>query len=136
MILRRKTLPPELAQPYAAFVDVLMLVGRAKASLTAVMPTTRLPGTPPAEALLAFEELLGAVAGRMAEWRAPPVQDAWRASADGVRLSLDRARAMREGPPELGGFEGLIWAVGELLDPLDAFEAADTRFRELRTKSP
>jgi hypothetical protein len=35
-------------------------------------------------------------------------------------------------PPELGGFEGLIWAVDQLLAPLEAFEAAAERFRTLR----
>ena len=41
-----------------------------------------------------------------------------------------RARRFREDAPELGGFEGLIWAVEELMAPLDAFAAAE-RFREL-----
>ncbi len=41
-------------------------------------------------------------------------------------------RQLREDPPELGGFEGLIWAVDQLLAPLEAFEAAAERFRTLR----
>jgi hypothetical protein len=135
VILRRKRLPPELAEPYAAFEEVASLLAGAKASLTSVMPTTRLSGTPPAEALIAFEEILGRAAGRMAGWRAPAVEDTWQAAAAGVRTSLERARLMREDPPDINGFEGLIWAVGELLDPLDAFEAAETRFRELRSRS-
>jgi hypothetical protein len=133
MIFRRKAVPPELAEPYAAFEEILTLIGAAKASLTAAMPTTRLPGTPPAEALQAFEEILGKVAQRMGAWRVPEVEDTWRAASDGVRESLGRARALREDPPDIGGFEGLIWVVGELLDPLDAFEAAETRLRELRS---
>jgi hypothetical protein len=135
VIFRRKDLPSELAEPYAAFVEVLTLTGAAKDSLTAAMPTTRLPGTPPAEALHAFEEILGRVARGMGAWRAPEVEDVWLSASDGVRESLERARAFREDPPEIGGFEGLIWAVGELLDPLDAFEAAESRFRELRSRS-
>lgn len=135
MVFRRKALPPRLEEPYAAFEEVLALVGEAKVSLTAAMPTTRHSGTPPAEALHVFEEILGEVSDDMAGWRATEVEDAWRAATDGVRESLERARALREDPPEIGGFEGLIWAVGELLDPLDAFEAAETRFRELRSRS-
>ena len=39
---------------------------------------------------------------------------------------------LREDPPELGGFEGLIWVVDQVLAPLEAFEAAAERFRTLR----
>jgi hypothetical protein len=135
MTLRRKRLPAELVAPAASFEDVLTLLGAAKDALTEVMPSTRSPGAPLAEALLTFEEILGGVAERMAGWRAPAVDEAWRAADEGLRTSLERARALREDPPELGGFEGLIWVVGELLDPLDAFEDAAMRFRDLRTRS-
>ena len=40
--------------------------------------------------------------------------------------------AAPEDPPELGGFEGLMRAVDQLLGPLEAFEAAAERFRTLR----
>ena len=43
----------------------------------------------------------------------------------------ERARRFREDAPELGGFEGLIWAVEELMAPLDAFVTAAERFREV-----
>jgi len=135
MTLRRKRLPAELAAPAATLDGVLTLLGDAKDALTGVMPTTRSPGAPLAEALLTFEEILGRVGERMGEWRAPAVEEAWRAADEGLRTSLERGRALREDPPELGGFEGLIWVVGELLDPLDAFEAAAMRFRDLRTRS-
>jgi hypothetical protein len=36
-----------------------------------------------------------------------------------------------EAPPPVG-FEGLIGLIGDLLAPLDAFAAAEERFRELR----
>jgi hypothetical protein len=43
-----------------------------------------------------------------------------------------RAARFREDAPELGGFEGLIWAVETLLDPLEPFAAAADRFRSMR----
>jgi len=43
----------------------------------------------------------------------------------------ERARRFREDPPELGGFDGLIWAVEELMAPLDGFAIAAERFRQL-----
>jgi hypothetical protein len=67
----------------------------------------------------------------MPGWRAPEVESEWTACAAGLDEAGVRARRFREEAPELGGFEGLIWAVEELLGPLDAFAAADERFREL-----
>jgi hypothetical protein len=68
----------------------------------------------------------------MPTWRRPELEAEWLACGAGIRESLDRARRLREDPPELGGFEGLIWAVDQLLAPLEAFEAAAERFRTLR----
>ena len=68
----------------------------------------------------------------MPAWRTPDVGAGVDSRASGV---LDdarhRARRFREDAPELGGFEGLIWAVEELMAPLDAFATAAERFREL-----
>lgn len=104
----------------------------AKRALTWTVPTTRAPGTPLAEALLECEERLGRALELMPAWRHPAVEDEWRACEAGLRGSLDRAAELREEAPELGGFEGLIWAVDRLLAPLEAFEAAAERFRTLR----
>jgi hypothetical protein len=135
LTLRRRRLPPELAEPYAAFEHVAALLGEAKDALTAVMPTTRLPGTPLAEALEAFEDRLARASAGMEAWRVPEVMDAWGEATRGLERARERARAFREDPPELAGFEGLIWAVGEVLDPLEAFEIAEDRFRALRVRS-
>ena len=55
----------------------------------------------------------------------------WTACEQGLADALSRARRFREDAPELGGFEGLIWAVEELMAPLDAFVTAAERFRDL-----
>jgi hypothetical protein len=67
----------------------------------------------------------------MPTWRHPDLEDEWRAGDASIRESLERARQLREDPPDLGGIEGLIWAVDRLLEPLEAFEAAAERFRTL-----
>ena len=131
MILRRRRLPEPLEPVYAAFVEVLEEVEPAKAALSSVMPTTRLPGRPLTDAVLEFEERLGRARDGMPAWRAADVEPQWAACDAGVTEALDRARRLREEAPDLGGFEGLIWAVGELLAPLEPFEAAERRFREL-----
>jgi hypothetical protein len=131
MIRRRKRLPEALAPAHEAFGSVLAEVEPAKSALASVMPTTRLPGRPLTDAVLEFEERLGRARDLMPGWRLVEVEAEWTACDAGVTESLARAQRLRQGAPDLGGFEGLIWAVGELLAPLEPFEAADRRFREL-----
>lgn len=104
----------------------------AKEALTEVMPTTRLPGRSLPDALAAFEEHLGRAAEAMPAWRRPELDEVWDACDRGVAEARARAERLRREAPDLGGFEGLIWAVGELMAPLEAFEAAERRFRDLR----
>lgn len=132
MVFRRKRLPAELAPVYEAFERVLGEVEPGKQALTEVMPTTRLPGRPLPDALAEFEERLATARETMPAWRRPETEAEWAACAAGIDEALLRARRLREEAPDLGGFEGLIWNVENLLDPLDPFEAAVERFRSLR----
>jgi hypothetical protein len=131
-VLRRKRLPPGLEPPLAAFRGVADEVGAAKDAMTSTVPTTRLPGTPLADALLALEEHLGRADELMPAWRHPEVEDVWLACDGAIDESLLRAEKLREEAPDLGGFEGLIWAIDQVLAPLEAFDAVAERFRTLR----
>lgn len=130
----RRTLPPELEEPFAAFARVVAELEPAKETLTTVLPTTRLPGTPLPDALADYEAALARATERMPDWRHPAVEDDWSACRSGLEAARDRARRLRVDAPELGGFEGLIWAVEQLLDPLEPFEAAASRFHRLRRR--
>ncbi|MGH2679630.1 MAG: hypothetical protein ACRDG8_03985 [Actinomycetota bacterium] len=107
-------------------------VEAAKRAMTGTVPSTRSAGTPLAEGILELEQRLTAAKELMPAWRHPELDVEWLACEAGIRESLERTRRLREDPPELGGFEGLIWAVDQLLAPLEAFEAAAERFRTLR----
>ncbi|MGH2595478.1 MAG: hypothetical protein ACRDH7_05910 [Actinomycetota bacterium] len=131
MIFRRKRLPLALQAPFAAFHSVLAEVEPAKAALTEVMPTTRMPGRSLPDALMEFEGGLARGRELMSGWCADEIELEWTACEQGLADALDRARHFREDAPELGGFEGLIWAVEELLGPLEPFARAAERFREL-----
>lgn len=131
-MLRRKRLPEQLEQPLAALRAVVVEVEASKAAMTRTVPSTRSAGTPLAEGILELEQRLAAAQESMATWRHPELEAEWLACDAGIRESLERARRLREDPPELGGFEGLIWAVDQLLEPLEAFDAAAERFRTLR----
>lgn len=130
-MFRRRRLPPELEVPFAAFHILLHDLEPAKAALTEVMPTTRSPGRPFPDALHDYEQGLARVAVLMPAWRAAPVEAEWTACERGLAEARKLARGLREEAPDLGGFEGLIWAVERLLAPLEAFVAANERFRRL-----
>jgi hypothetical protein len=79
-----------------------------------------------------FEDGLREVRARMGGWRAPEVEQAWLDASAGLDEAMVLAERVRTDgvPPQ--GFEGLIGLIGDLLAPLDAFERAVVRFRELR----
>jgi hypothetical protein len=130
--LRRKRLPDELREPLDGLRNVAVEIEGAKDAMTGTVPSTRSAGTPLAEGILELELRLAAAQELMPTWRRPELEAEWLACDAGIRESLQRARRLREDPPELGGFEGLIWAVDQLLAPLEVFEAAAERFRTLR----
>ena len=131
-MFRRRGLPEQLREPLDGLRSVVEEIEVAKDVMTSTVPTTRLPGTPLPDALLALEEHLGRAKELMPTWRHPQVESEWRACDEGIDESLRRATKLREEAPDLGGFEGLIWAVDLVLAPLEAFEAAAERFRTLR----
>lgn len=131
-MFRRKQLSPELDAALVNLRAVVEQVEAAKGAMIGTVPSTRSAGTPLAEGILELEQRLAAAQELMPTWRHPDLEAEWLACDAGIRESLERARGLREDPPELGGFEGLIWAVDQLLAPLEAFEAAAERFRTLR----
>jgi hypothetical protein len=128
---RRRRLPEHLEAPARAFDDLLPALERARAVLTESVPGTRLPGRPLAETLSEFEEGLREVRGRMDAWRSPDLEPEWDACSRGLDQSLALADRVRTVGAHPEGFEGLVGLIGDLLSPLDPFERAATRFREL-----
>ncbi len=131
-MFRRRRLPESLSGPHAAFAAVVGPLERAKAVLTEAVPTARLPGRSLPDVLAEFEELLGEVRTGMDAWRHPELEAEWQEARSAVAESLRLAEALRLEAPDPGGFEELIGAVGDLLAPLVAFQAAAERFRRLR----
>ncbi len=131
-MIRRKRLSRDLHGPLDGLRAVVVEVDAAKDAMTATVPSTRSAGSPLAEGVHELETRLATAKELMPVWRHPDLEAEWDACNAGIRESLERARRLREDPPELGGFEGLIWAVDQLLEPLEAFEAAAERFRTLR----
>jgi hypothetical protein len=135
-LLRRRRLPPELRDAFAAFGLVVALVERAKDALTAAVPSTRAAGRPLPDALSEFEEDLRHARDRMREWRRPEVEASWLACASAIDEALASAERLRVEAPEIAGFEGVIGALDRLLAPLDRFEEAFAAFRAARVVPP
>ena len=132
MSLRRRRLPEHLEESARAFDDLLPPLERARAALTGSVPGARLPGRPLAETLSEFEDGLREVRDGMDAWRSADVEPEWEACSRGLDEALEFADRVRTEGVQPEGFEGLIGLIGDLLAPLDAFERASTRFRELR----
>jgi len=131
-VIRRRRRPPEgLEGPSRAFDELVPELERAKAALTGSVPGTRLPGRPLAETLWEFETGLREVRARMDGWRAPEVEEQWSAASAGLDEALELAERLRTEARAPVGFEGLIGVIGDLLAPLEAFEEAAARLREL-----
>ena len=134
-MLRRRRLPPELQPAFDAFARVMDRVERGSAALTESVPSTRFGGRPLADTLLEFEEALDEAAAGMPAWRRPEVEEAWTRADAGLRTARQRAELVRTEAPDLGGFEGLIGLIGDLLAPLEVFAAAAEAFAGLRVRS-
>jgi hypothetical protein len=129
-----RRLPERLRPSFDAFRVAAEHVEAAKGGLTDAVPSTRLPGRPLAEALLVFEDELGAAAEAMPGWRVPETADAWDACSAALAVALAAAERMRLEAESPAGFEALIGTIGGLLAPLDAFGTAAERFRDLRAR--
>lgn len=131
-MFRRRRLPEHLAGSFEGFRGVVSRIERGKSALTEAVPTTRLPGRPIGEVLLEFEDELREALREMPSWRADEVEDVWHRCVDALEAALSLADRLRIEGPAPAGFESLIGTIGELLDPLEAFQDAADRFRELR----
>jgi hypothetical protein len=132
VILRRKRLPAELREAYAAFRETVAALERGRAALTESVPSTRLPGRPLAETLLEFEEALREADIAMPGWRVPALEREWRAADEAIEACRAMSERLRLEAVMPEGFEALIGTIADLMAPLDVFEAAEERFRSLR----
>jgi len=134
-VIRRKELPPELQPAFRAFSEVVDAIEPAKAAVADVLPGTRLPGRPLHDALHEFRAGIARAGAGMDAWRRPEVEAEWLACAAGLELAADRAAALAGREDDPAGFEGLLWTVQELIEPLDPFVNAAERFRGLRVRA-
>jgi len=130
-VLRRRRIPPELEDAHASFGEALAHVERAKEHLVSAVPSARMPGRPLAEALAEYEEGLASAAEAMPGWRRPEVEAEWTSCRSALEEATGGAERFRLQTPELP-FDALMFALQDLMVPLEAFEVAAARWRRLR----
>ena len=123
-------MPTELRSALEAFGRARTSVEEAKATLLLGIPSGRGARLPLAEALSGFELLLREAADGMPAWSRPEVMVEWRSCGQALEEAGRRAERLRLEPPP-PGYEELAPALGELLEPLGAFDVAADRFREV-----
>ena len=88
------------------------------------VPAPRREPVPLAEALHGFERELGEVRARMDGWRTEGTRAVWGRCAEGLDRAASAAERLRLEAPSLD-FESLVLSLGDLIEPLEAFEEAD-----------
>ena len=130
-MLKRKRIPPELEAAHEAFEAVLAHVEQAKERLVAAVPSARMPGRPLAEALAEYEDGLAAAREGMPAWRRPETERDWSACSAALDEAVAAADRFRLETPDLP-FDALMFALQDLMVPLESFELAARGWRKLR----
>lgn len=129
--LRRSALPPHLREAERAFRDGLERLEAARDALLAAVPGGRGSLVPLAEALAAFEAGVAGVRESLERWRAPEVLSEWEGCRAALEEAARRAEALRLGAEGSENYEEVYGPLGDLLEPLSAFDEAARAFRRL-----
>ncbi|MGH2711428.1 MAG: hypothetical protein ACRDH9_09530 [Actinomycetota bacterium] len=107
------------------FGSVLALVDQAKRELVSATPSPRgFQAVSLADALLRFEKLLRDASEQMLGMQLPGNEILRDKCSGAIEESLRRAETLRLEAPATD-YEGLVGALGDLLDPLDVFLEAE-----------
>jgi hypothetical protein len=131
-VFGRKTLPAHLRAPHATFLAQAERVESARKALLGCLPVGRVDPAPVPVGLDLLGDELRAVADELAGWRVPEIESAWHAVAEGTasaRAAISDAHHVAATTREL---EELLDAVGEVVEPLDAWGDAEREWRRLR----
>jgi hypothetical protein len=127
---RRPSPTSEVRRAARSFRQTIALVEEAKRGLAEAAPGGRSPGLPLANAVASFEEGIREARSSMEDWRVDEVREEWVACSEGLDEAARRAEDLRlRGSPD--GYENLYGVLGDLMEPLGAFQAALDRFGRL-----
>ena len=133
-MLRRKEIPTDLRPAFDAFGAQAERVEAARAALLSCLPVGRVEPVPVPVGLDVIVEELHVVRDEMRAWRNDAVEKDWQACRDSIEESLAAVDDARRVAAESAELEELLEAVGEVVEPLDAWHTAERRWLSLRTR--
>ena len=125
----REPLPDELVPAWRAFLDCAQVIEGGRRTLLGTMPVGRVEPTPVGLGVDAMRAALDDAQEWMEAWRIEALEEDWQDCVESMgeaRENLDEVRAVAADTDEL---EELQEAVGEVVEPLDAFADAERTWR-------
>lgn len=134
-MLRRKTMPPELQPPWAAFSAQAQRVQDARRVVMSCLPVGRVEPAPVAVGLDLLVDELAAVDDELQAWRVDAVEQEWQECRNAIAEARDAVPHAKQVAATTAELEELLGAVADVLEPLgDAFSAAERRWLSLRRR--
>lgn len=133
-MLRRKRMPEHLVPAWEAFQVQAERVEQARRALLGCLPVGRVDPAPVPVGLDLLADELRAVLPDLDAWKVPEVAERWaacRAAMDEALEAVPEARAVSSATGEL---EEMLDAVGEVVEPLDAWHDAERHWLRLRVR--
>lgn len=131
----RKTLPAHLTGAHEVFLTQAERVENARRALLGCLPVGRVDPAPVPVGLDLLRDELRAVAAELDAWRVPEVEGSWRTVAEAVAEAQDAIPHAERVATATRELEQLLEAVGEVVEPLDAWGEAERAWHRLRRRS-
>ena len=126
---RRDPLPEDLLPAWRAFLDCAQVIEGGRRTLLGTMPVGRVEPTPVGLGVDAMAAALDDAEVWMDDWRVEPLDDDWRDCLAAIGEARDSLGEVREVAADTDELEELQEAVGEVVEPLDAFADAERTWR-------
>lgn len=127
-------MPPELASAHAVFRAQAERVEAARQALLSCLPVGRVHPAPVPVGLELLRDEVTAVLDDMEAWRVPQLEGQWQAAREAIRESLAAVADAHEVATSSTELEALLGAVGEVVEPLDAWADAERAWLALRVR--
>jgi hypothetical protein len=133
-MLRRKRMPTELEPAFQAFRVQAERVEQARSALLSCLPVGRVDPVPVPVGLDLLRDELAVVGDELDSWRHEAIADHWTACSNAIQealAALPHAYHVAASSTEL---EELLGAVGDVIEPLDAWHDAERAWLALRVR--
>ncbi len=134
-MLRRKRMPVEFEPAWEAFRVQAERVEQARSALLSCLPVGRVDPAPVPVGLDLLRDELAAVAGELDAWRHDVIADHWAACASAILQALTALPDAHRVATSSTELEELLGAVGDVVEPLDAWHDAERAWLALRVRA-